>query len=548
MSRQQRMIVAGIVVILAAFLVINFWFARTGPVETPAAVEPSPVKVELPPPAVVDLAPEAARELVAKRTEIVVVDRPPPSSGATAAPGYATVGATYRDGGGLGPFLLDLYDRDVGTVVLSAVLSLGDDRVLPAIPILVLARRDGDAFETVFALGEDEGIETPPFRLDGALELSVTLEASYSTRRDAAVLDALAAAAEGVQDAYARDRGLWAPRGEAAPWVLAYQRLLAENRSKHLPGLVVFAVDPYRPEDPRAARVVFKDARGAAIGEVALRIDVRPFLASGLEAANARRALALEVGAGRTVGDHFAATPAPLARFFGADARGIGAACLGLRFELTDRLGLSAYDASAVLRALAATHALFSPGADYGRDCLGGELEVPAPAPPVVSVERLNAVLGRIVSSMRAAAPDNARQRLTASFADSVALYDFSGVWLGGGDARVVQAAGAGVVPAAGPGQAAAYLSELPVVHVACYSAGSGHGLHRAALVQLEHDPGLWVLDVAFDRQARIAGVSLSEAGREQVCRAVGNRPSGAGACFFATTGRTYRGVDPRAC
>ena len=313
--------------------------------------------------------------------------------------------------------------------------------------------------------------------------------------------------------------------------------------------LIAFDTDPYRADSPLARRVVFRDAAGSELGSAYLGIAVRPHLASAPEIPDVRRAMALEVSATRPVAGYFAANPGPLARFLGAGPDGLGAACRTLRAELTDRLGLSAFDASAVLRALARTHALFATGGDYGRDCLDVDLEAPAKGLKAATAGQLNAVLGRIGAGLRGDTPDKTVKVLAPMFADSVALFDYSGLWLAGTEAALVGAGRLDVLPGAGPDQAAAYLADLPVVHFACYSDGSGlTGVHRAALVQLEHDSGLWVLDVAFDGQRRIAGVSLAEADRRQVCRAVGNRKSGPDACFFAASGNSYRGIDPAGC
>lgn len=448
---------------------------------------------------------------------------------------YAAVEASVTGGPELGSLLLNLYDADVGAVALTAVLSpdgaaADDNRSLPVIPLLVLARGGKGAFNVAFAA---DMLKTPLFKLDGVSGLKMTLGAAYAASGDIAFADEAAKAAQGVRNSFGGG-GLWATGGGAAASSAAYARRLTEGRTKRLPEVIALSIDMKDADNGMSRKVIFKDASGVAVGEAVFTVTVKPpLLAASVSAAHV---FSVSVGEGGTIGGYFNSAPGSLARLLSAKPTDMKDVCRETRRELGDKLGLGNDDVNGVLRSLLSVHGLFADAQDAG-DCLGGE-EVAASA-PFADIARMDAVLGVLGAGIRSSEPEKAMTKVTALFADSVALYDFSKMWLGE----------AQVIPAATPGEAAGQMMSLPVARYACFSRGSGRlGAHRAALIRLEHDPALWVLDAAFDGDGKVAGIKLAQARQNDVCRAVGRQKSGGKACYFAETGDKYPGVDPAKC
>ncbi|OHC76216.1 MAG: hypothetical protein A3G18_11030 [Rhodospirillales bacterium RIFCSPLOWO2_12_FULL_58_28] len=448
---------------------------------------------------------------------------------------YASLGATVAGGPELGSLFLTLYDADVGAVALTAILSSDGEvsdnsRSYPVIPLLVLARDGKGAFK---AVGGDNVIRSPLFRVDGTSILKVALGVAYAASGDNAFADGVAGAAQDLRSSF-DGNGLWAPESKAAASSMAYAQKLTEGRIKWLPDVVPLSIDMKDVDSGLGRKVIFKDVSGTAVGEAVFTISARPPLVAA--AANAGQALAAPVGEGMTIGGYFNDNPDSLTRLLLAKPADLGAACRDMRRELGDKVGLGNDDADRVLHSLLSVHGLFAAAQDAG-DCLGKNAA--AAPPPFADIAEMNAGLGVLGAGARSAGPEKTTAKIAALFADSVAIYDSSMVWLGGTP----------VIPAATPGEAADRVMSLPVAHYACFSGGGGlPGARRAMLVRLENDPALWVLDAAFDGDGKVAGMKLAQAGQRDFCRAAGKQKTGDKACYFAGPGKKYPGVDPEKC
>jgi hypothetical protein len=266
-------------------------------------------------------------------------------------------------------------------------------------------------------------------------------------------------------------------------------------------------------------------------------------------------AMSAETNDGETVGRAMAKQGNALAAFWTAKAGGLGDSCAALRESLRRDVGLSAGDTVAVLSAFTARHALYAENPDYEIACLDGEtaraleamdMEMPRRNGKATIPAGLNTILGQMGRLMRDSNPDKARLKLEGYFADSVLIRDPHGVLHGLAGDVVFSGEGVGVLPVATPETGAEYLLSLPVARFACFSSGSGlRGAHRAGLLQFAGSSSIWVLDIAFRQDKRVAGVSVKQAGKREICQAIASRTTPESQCYFSQNG-PYKPSDCR--
>ena len=529
MVRGQKITIAVLAVLSVVFVLARIMLSEPVPpdpptvrpampsaeVAKPAKVEepPAPAPAPPPPPPPVDLSPGAARRLAAQRVDVVPIEDEARLPHLRPGQGYAEVEVAFSDSAGLAPFFLEFFDKDVGTIDLSATLALDDGRRFAPVPVLLLGRWLGgrvEDFETVFAAA-DRAL-APRFRVNRAAGLSVSFAVAYGPGN--------------------RHR----------------------QRKKTISDLLSIAI-PLRDGGGEAARrVAFRDAAGVALGAVEVHVRVRPSLLADddFAAFDFSRLMAAPPG------EHFSGRGDLFAAVIIADGADLGAACGALVADLTESMGLSAFDAAVVLWTLAGARDALGAAGDYASDCLGAGvttaladagLELPPPLPAKRAkgaVGRYNAAFNRMATGLRSGAPEKFREAVADLFAATVTLSDPGRVWLTDDGGRVIRAGVADIAPAAGRLRAADHLLDLPVAHFACYgSAGDRRGRRRTALLQLSNDAGLWLLEAAFDGSHRIAGLTLAPVEQERACQHVGGRIGG---CYFTTSGKTYRGIDFTRC
>lgn len=569
MSRLLTATVIGLILVGGLIAAIRYLPDDFLPIPKDEALDAPPKPAEP-----VDLSPEEARQLFAARSSVTTT----PGTADSATSGYLTLSASLSPAFDLAPLLLEVFDQKVGSVVLSASVRTSDGRSLPAIPILVLARMASDApaadtsaeqaaakqagapppppkprFTDAFTAGEGEIPLTPLLSADQTGQATVSLSAHYFESDDIVFLGGLTGEVESLVSTYASDPApLLIHDTDTAAHALADR--MAGKKTKHV-GEILSTEIPLA--DGAGAVITFRNPAGEDVGSATVRVSSHaPRLANASTgpldfAANA----AVPLGQGQTLGTLLANQGEAVAGVLSAEKTALPEACTTLRQRLASA-GLGAYDRAATLAFVAALRDRFAPTKETSAPCLDkteegllGTPSDPAVSAPV-SLSLRNGVLKQIGGLLRFGATEQGLLHLAKRFSDHVVLFDRSQLWLPGIGGNAIEGTALVVAPQATSTEAAELVATLPAAHVACYfNPGTGRGeSHRAALVELQHDPGLWVLDAAFDGQGKITGLALEPADQARACRAAGKRTSGADACYFVRTGRTYRGINPGKC
>ena len=548
-SRITILVVAGILIL---GVVVGARMMLTE--QPPEPVETPPEQAAPPPPA--DLAPEAARRLFAKRSSVAALEG---GDGIGDSP-YVSVRAQFDQQADPSPVFLEIFDVAVDTAVLTATVRLDDGRALPPAPLLILTRAKqktmagqppaAPVFRDVFSADGNKLPITPLFRRDGASKITVSLAVSYFQNTDMVFEGGLIGEAESLLATYESEPPfLWTRENGQKKPIRAFATRLEGNRAKVVEDLLTVDI-PLDDGTGPGRRIRLADKTGTSLGEITLQLNGHPpFLAErATDDLGYPDLAAVPLYGSERLGSVFDRHAGLVAAIIAGNPASLNEACSGLSRAIEGEAGLASVDTTAVLRSLTRDHALFAGDTDYGEACLGGS-EVPEPKTDAASPRpgHMNEVLKIIGATLRYGAEQNG-ERLAAHAAARAVLVDRTGLWLGGADG-VLAGDGSIVHPDAIPDQVAELVGALPAAHFACFSKGEGsRGGHRAALVQLRHDSGLMVLDAAFGGDGRLIGLSLSPAGRAEVCRAVGKRKSGENACYFARTGLTYNGIDPGKC
>ncbi|MCW9032839.1 MAG: hypothetical protein OQJ97_01375 [Rhodospirillales bacterium] len=304
---------------------------------------------------------------------------------------------------------------------------------------------------------------------------------------------------------------------------------------------------------PEASKVVnvIKSKDGTELGHFQFELVSRPPRMVGKLSGSSLdydAILATELDMGETLGEALREKSTALKMFWTATPEEFDKACSVLRQALTLDVGLTAADTTITLLALTSRHALFGAGISYESGCLDGEtaraletLDVDFPNGDrrmTSQGSNLTQLLGKVGRLMRDSNPDNARDRLEALFADSVLIKDPHGLVGSLGNDEVFEGPGQSVLPTATPEVGAEYLLSLPVSRFACFSSGTGmNGAHRAGLIAFAGDPTIWVLDLAFGEDSRIMGVSVAQATKREICRAIATRTTPETQCYFSANG-----------
>lgn len=532
MSRTQKFVLAGIAVIVAVALAVLF---------APGAIDDKPKSVAgkaAPPKSAPKTEPqfqfnaETSKKHFAERSSVALVSKPAGGG----AYGYADV--TIKGDEAIAAFFGSLHGGNPAGLVLTATVSIGE-RSLPAMPILAAARGKDGILKVGYRLTtEDSKPVSPAFALDGR-KATVSLSVGYL---ESAVADEAGLAAAEV--AAAMDGApLWPGPEGTLPGAKAFGTAAETFAGRFLTGakeridpLAVFEVGG--ADGAKSASVTLKDPAGGTVGEIGLSLATHePMLPA---TADFRNVATMTVGPGSNVGNDLIEHPIAPARVLLGPGETLADACRELAQGLQTRLGLAAVDAARVADAVAGIRdRLGLPGSS---GCGGPR----ATAKGFTDVGAMNRTLDRLTGAMRSAAPTKIAERFGALFAADMTLADFSRLWLPGAEAGLIEGP-AHVAPSVEPGIAAELLAGLPIARIGCYGAGQGAG-HRAALVELARDSGLWLLDLGFDAKGKIDAVVFRAAQQADLCRAAGSRKSGPGACSFAAPGRAYRGLDPGRC
>jgi hypothetical protein len=500
-------------------------------------------------------------QAVAKRAaERIAITRPSvPAAGLAPTAAYAAIEVMIRNADAVAAAVYDLHGDVPAGFVVAAHVTLADGRRLPSLPILVglrtmtparpeAARASDDkapspkppAIKALFVLdaGDTRVPLTPWFRLDGVFKTTLALDVAYVS--EALAVDA-AAAAKTIIAALGTET-IWAAADRDSPGALhafaeklgSFMARFVDAASERANGFVSFDLET--ADGPGRVLTIGTSANAA---EAVFQIVGRPALLTG-RADGDYRALAARAVGGQTLATFFATHADITSAVLTSEADRLAPACRALADTLSTRLGLASADVTTVLNALIRLRALFT--ASPEAPCLKGvSLAVSEGGK---SPTRLNAILDRIAASVRRLPAEEAQARLVDLFASQPALFDFGRFWLAANTMEVVSGPSAYILPAGDPTSAAGHLAALPIVRMGCYSDGTGIGAHRAALIELRQDRGLWVLDVAFDGAGKIRGLALAEAHQRDMCRAVRSRPD----CAFAVRGKAYRGIDPGRC
>jgi hypothetical protein len=545
-QRQTKLVLSGLAMAGAAALVIYVLVNVPKPVDQ----APSP-----PPPFRFD-----AQAVVKRAAERVAIVRPSASlGGLTPTAAYAAVQIAVRNADAVAAVVHDLHGDVPAGFIVAARVTLTDGRKLPSLPILIgvhtpptalpeavktkddkVSSPTPPSIKALFVLGgRDVHVPlTPWFRFDGVSKVMLALDVAYVAEAlavDAAAVAKTVIAALGTETVWsAADRDAPKTMGAVAEKASSFMARFFDPASERANGFVTFDL-----EMPEGAGRVLTFGTGVDTAQAVFQIAGRPpLLAGGTD--NDYHTFAARAVSGQTLatflGKHADITSVVLT----AEADRLASACRALADTLSTRLGLASVDVTAVLTVLIRLRALFT--ASPEAPCLEG-VSLPA-SKERKSSTRLNAILDRIAASIRQLPADQTQARLVDLFAPRPALFDFGRLWLVADATEIVGGPSAYILPAGDAMSAAGHLAALPIVRMGCYSDGTGIGVHRAALVELRHDRGLWVLDVAFDDAGKIHGLALAEARQSDMCRAVRGRPN----CAFAAAGKAYHGLDPGRC
>lgn len=546
MPRQSKLVFSGLAMAGAAALVIYVLVNLPKPADQ-APPSPPPFRFEA--------------QMVAKRAaERIAIVRPSvPAIGPAPTAAYGAIEVAIRNADGAVAVVYDLHGDVPAGFIVTARVTLADGRKLPSLPILIGARAAPPApaeavtakddksssptppsIKTLFVLGAGEvrAPLTPWFRLDGMSKVMLALDVAYVT--EALAIDAAAMAKTFV--ATLSTETVWSTVDRDSPDVRravvenagSFMARFVDSASERADGFVTFAL-----EIPDGAARMLTFGTGTDAAQVLFQIAGRPpLLVGGTD--NDYRALAARTISRETLATFFGKHAEIISAVLTAEADRLAPACRAFADALSTRLGLASVDVREVLIALMRLRALFA--ASPEAPCLEGVSL--AETKQSQSSTRLNATLDRIATSVRQLSADRAQARLVDLFASRPALFDFGRLWLVADGMGIVSGPSAYILPDGDAMSAAGHLAALPIVRMGCYSEGTGIGMHRAALVELRHDRGLWVLDAAFDDSGKIRGLALAEARQSDLCRAVRGRPN----CAFAARGNAYRGIDPTRC
>lgn len=531
MSRTQKFVLAGIAVIVAVALAVLFAPGAIDRKPKSVAGKTTPAKSASKTEPQFRFDAESTKKRFAERSAVDLVSKP--ASGG--AYGYASF--TVKGDEAIAVFFGSLHGGNPAGLVLTATVTVGE-RTLPTMPILAAARgKDGPLKVGYRLTGEDSRPVSPAFALDGR-KATVSLSIGYL---DAAVADEAGLAAAEV--AAAMDGApLWPGPEGTLPGAKAFGAAAEAFAGRFLTGAKE-RIDPLAvlevggADEAKSASVTLKDPAGGIVGEIGLSLATHePMLPA---TADFRNVATMTVGPGANVGNDLLEHPAAARVLLGPSTE-LTDACRALMQGLQARFGLAAVDAARAADAVAGI-----------RDRLGQSDSVGCSGPRAATkgftdVGAMNRTLDRLTSAMRTAAPTKIAERFGALFAADMTLADFSRLWLPGAEAGLIEGP-AHVAPSVEPGIATELLAGLPIARIGCYGAGRGTD-HRAALVELARDSGLWLLDLGFDAKGQVDAVVFRAAQQADLCRAVGNRKNGPGACSFAAPGRAYRGLDPGRC
>ena len=532
MSRKQKFILAGIAVLAAVVLVLLFAPGDPDDKPPPVAGKAAPSKTKTKPEAQFRFDTGIAKKRFAERSAVAFASKV--ASGDT----YGYAGVSIKGDEAIAAFFDSLHGGNPAGMVLTATVTVGGQS-LPTMPILAATRGKNGTLKIEYRLatGEPKPV-SPAFALDGR-KATISLSAGYL---DAAVADEVGLAA--AEAAAAMDGApLWPGPEGALPGAKAFGAAAGAFANRFLIGAKdridpLAIVDIGGAEEAKSASLTLKDPAGGTVGEIGFTLaTLAPMLPAS---ADFRNIATMTVGSGISVGDHLREQPAA-ARVLLEPSAGLTEACRDLTQGLRARLGLAAVDAGRVADAVAGVRGRL--GLPDAATCSG-----PRPvAKDFADVGAMNRALDRLAGAMRAGAPATSAKRLGPLFAADMTLADYSRLWLPGAEAGLIQGP-AHVAPSVEAGIAAELLAGLPIARIGCYGAGRVGGGHRAALVELAHDNGLWLLDLGFDAKGKVDAVVFRAAQQADLCRAGGGRKSGPNACPFAAPGRAYRGLDPGRC
>ncbi len=303
---------------------------------------------------------------------------------------------------------------------------------------------------------------------------------------------------------------------------------------------------------PEAAKSIISlnSKEGSELGHIEVNLVSRPPRLVGKLSGSPLdydAVLTSELDMGQTLGEALSEKSTALNDFWAAKGDDFNAACASLRQALTLDVGLTAADATTALLAITSRHALFATGISYETACLDGETaralemldaDFPSGERRYSASSSLTQRLSQVGRLMRDSNPDNSRSKLEALFADSTLIRDPHGLVGTLSGAETFEGNGLSVLPTATPEAGAEYLLSLPIAHFACFSSGSGMGgLHRAGLVEFAGDKTIWVLDLAFDDDSKISGISVAQATKKEICRAIATRTTPDSQCYFSKNG-----------
>ncbi|GEM_PF-3043756 len=547
MTRQVLTIVVVVGVLIAgiaAFALRTPAPEKTQPAPQPIAqnTEPPARTTVPPPPEPADLKADEARAFAEQTTRTEKVT----SSGVIAWSPQASYGALsvrWQKPAALAQWVRKIYGKPAKTIVVSLDWSGFDGPEMSGIPILALSAgiNENAPYRVMF---KADGRSTPFARLKEESNFTASLSITFFDRElDRQTLRSLVA--------LTRLQTPWS-KGSAA----ALLRVLNPSFKKLSQGVVKSFPDVLRlmlgPGQNGIEGVALAISQTNSSDAVILNLEpvLRPsYLASGDRFARAEELTSGQMA--RTHGDL-------LTGFWRARGDELSEACRRLEKALGEDYGFHLYDTALVVASLLRDHVLLAPGTDYDGKCLSPgmakafqRLDLPSPGsgrveakPLAVSLmnERLNA-LARVLRSHK---PETKLSDLQTLLAERVSLSDKANIWLFGdgivGDDRER------LLPGAGKELASEQIMALPVTRLGCYSTRNGGIGRRGTLAQLAGLSAIWELEVSFNSQGKINAVSLEEADRPAICRAIGNRPDDANACYFARNRALFPAVQRAGC
>ncbi|MDV7338939.1 hypothetical protein RYZ26_05010 [Terasakiella sp. A23] len=486
--------------------------------------------------------PTTAYDKITKRIAAIDIDASPLTSNTD----YINLIANHETAGSsVTGFISDIASDDTKSVVVLAHVQNGDNLKFPPIPLFIFEKEAAD-WKTTF---QAKGPLTPYFVARRA-PLSVNMEMVLLKE----IMDDLATDAGKLIQSYHTKHALYSNERADAIAALAddFSQRIALVEEANLKDIAQFNIS-YLESFGSAINLLGKtgETNLTSILSVEGKTSVLPLHHNVPDAYN--DLLTFKIGdqsARMALGDLESG-------FWSVPSEALASTCQAIQGALQERLGLSARDSAMVLWRMLQPHALFAQNVDYIAQCTGEDIAAllteagfSLPAAKTGRAGRtaqnaMNKTLSKIATLLKNTKDSN-QQRMTTLMDSTVVVRDQARLLFSANPDQLIDSTEDVVAPTLSGEEAAEYMMMLPVQAYGCYSRGQGQvGNHRATLLKMENDPTLWLLNLAFNEENKIAGIQLKGASQRDFCRAIGGR-KGNNRCAFS--GKRFPGLQPDRC